>query len=323
MIVKKRNSIVAAIIAGMVVLSGCGTTTAEPVQAVPTEAVTPAVTEAPTETETEEPTEAPTEAPAENTEAALEDGEYLAKFDTDSSMFHVNEVSEGRGTLVVKDGEMRIHLVMPSKNVVNLYYGLAEDAQKDGAQLIEPTVESVTYPDGLTEEVYAYDVPVPYLDEEFDVALIGTKGVWYDHKVSVSDPVVSEESVITGDKDGAGSGAAEEGTGGADIAAFGNGEYRIDVTLEGGSGRATITSPAVLTIEDGEMTLLVEWSSPNYDYMLVGEEKFEPVNTDGNSQFEIPVASISEPLEVVGDTVAMSEPHEIEYTIIFDEDSIR
>ncbi len=306
---KKRNTIVATILAGMVVLTGCGTTT-EQAQVQPTVAEAPEVTETPTEEPTAEPTEEPTEAPTETSaevkEAALEDGEYSAKFDTDSSMFHVNEVCEGRGTLVVKDGEMMIHLVMPSKNVVNLYYGLAEDAQKEGAELIEPTVESVVYPDGLEEEVYAYDVPVPYLDEEYDVALIGTKGVWYDHKVSVSDPV-----------------AAEDGEAAEVADALEDGEYQIDVTLEGGSGRATITSPAVLTVEGGEITLLVEWSSPNYDYMLVGDEKFEPVNTEGNSQFEIPVATISEPLEVVGDTTAMSEPHEIEYTIVFDEESIR
>ena len=79
---------------------------------------------------------------------------------------------------------MSMHLVMPSKNVVNLFYGLAEDAKKDDAELIEPATEEVTYPDGMTEEVYAFDIPVPYLDETFDLALIGKKGKWYDHKVS-------------------------------------------------------------------------------------------------------------------------------------------
>lgn len=119
---------------------------------------------------------------------ALEDGIYSAVFDTDSSMFHVNEVCDGRGILTVKDGQMVIHIMMPSQKIVNLYSGLAEDAEKDGAELIEATVETVTYEDGETEEVNAFDVPVPYLDEEFDVALIGTKGTWYDHKVKVTSP---------------------------------------------------------------------------------------------------------------------------------------
>ena len=117
----------------------------------------------------------------------LADGTYLAKFDTDSSMFHVNETCDGRGTLTVKNGEMTLHIVMPSQNIVNLFRGTAADAQKDGAKLIEPSTEEVTYADGSKEEVYAFDVPVEALDEEFDLALIGTKGKWYDHKVSVSD----------------------------------------------------------------------------------------------------------------------------------------
>lgn len=118
---------------------------------------------------------------------ALADGTYSAKFDTDSGMFHVNEAYDGRGTLMVKDGKMTLHIVMPSQNIVNLFLGTAEDAQKDGAKLIRPTTEEVTYSDGSKEEVYAFDVPVEALDQEFDLALIGTKGKWYDHKVSVSD----------------------------------------------------------------------------------------------------------------------------------------
>ena len=121
---------------------------------------------------------------------ALADGTYSAKFDTDSGMFHVNEVYDGRGTLTVKDGKMTLHIVMPSQNIVNLFLGTAEDAQKDGAKLIQPTTEEVTYSDGSKEEVYAFDVPVEALDQEFDLALIGTKGKWYDHKVSVSDAQV-------------------------------------------------------------------------------------------------------------------------------------
>lgn len=110
----------------------------------------------------------------------------MVAFDTDSSMFHVNEACEGKGELTVKDGKMTIHVSLTSKNIVNLYPGLAADAEKDGAELLQPTVDTVTYSDGMSEEVNGFDIPVPYLDEEFDCALIGTKGVWYDHKVSVS-----------------------------------------------------------------------------------------------------------------------------------------
>ena len=129
---------------------------------------------------------------SEETAGTLEDGTYEAEFDTDSGMFHVNEANDGKGILTVKDGKMTIHISLVSKNIVNLYVGKAADAQKDGAELLQPTTDTITYDDGSTEEVYGFDVPVKELDETFDLALVGTKGKWYDHEVSVSNPVKAE-----------------------------------------------------------------------------------------------------------------------------------
>ena len=129
---------------------------------------------------------------SEETSGALEDGTYEAEFDTDSGMFHVNEANDGKGILTVKDGKMTIHISLVSKNIENLYVGKAADAQKDGAELLQPTTDTITYDDGSTEEVYGFDVPVKALDETFDLALVGTKGKWYDHEVSVSNPVKAE-----------------------------------------------------------------------------------------------------------------------------------
>ena len=256
-----------------------------------------AVTEMVSEAETETGSETETEA-----EGVLEDGTYTAEFDTDSSMFHVNEANDGKGVLTVKDGEMTIHISLSGKGFLNLFMGTSEDAKKDGAELLEPTTDTVTYKDGMSEEVYGFDIPVPAIGEEFTVAAIGKKGKWYDHKVSVKNPVKED--------------GAEKKTV-ADLN-LEDGDYTTEVTLEGGSGRATVDSPAAITIKDGEATATIVWSSPNYDYMLVDGEKYEPVNTEGNSTFEIPVDGFDYPMEVVGDTVAMSEPHEIEYTLQFD-----
>ena len=136
--------------------------------------------------------EADTASRSETSGSVLEDGVYSADFSTDSSMFHVSEACDGKGTLTVENGTMTIHISLASKNIVNLYPGLAEDAQKDGAELLSPTVDTVTYSDGISEEVYGFDVPVPALDEEFDLALVGSKGTWYDHKVFVSTPEKTE-----------------------------------------------------------------------------------------------------------------------------------
>jgi uncharacterized glyoxalase superfamily protein PhnB len=250
-----------------------------------------------------------TESSADNGQektAELADGVYTAEFETDSSMFHVNEACEGKGTLTVENGEMTIHISLVSKRIVNLYCGLAEDAAKEGAKLLEPTEDEVTYSDGTTEEVYGFDVPVPALDEEFDLALIGTKGKWYDHKVKVSDPepVSDEESQA------------------AEAVQLEDGSYNVELTFEGGSGKASIASPAKITVSDGDVTATLQWSSPNYDYMIVDGEKYLPVNTEGDSVFEIPVSAFDEPISVIGDTVAMSKPHEIEYSLTFHSDTI-
>ncbi len=174
-------------------LAGCTETAAE--QVPQTNEQTEAGT---TETVQESSSEASTEEAAA-TENVLEDGVYSAKFTTDGSMFHVNEAYDDRGTLTVKNGEMTIHITMPSKNIVNLFSGSAEDAQKDGAVLIEPTTDTVNYEDGTTEEVNGFDLPVPAIDEPFAVALIGTKGKWYDHEVVVSDVTAADETA--GDDD--------------------------------------------------------------------------------------------------------------------------
>ena len=105
-------------------------------------------------------------------------------------------------------------------------------------------------------------------------------------------------------------------------AAIADGAYAIGVTLEGGSGRASIESPAKLSVQDGKMTLSVVWSSDKYDYMLVGGEKLLPEIVDGHSVFQVPVDALDAPLKVVADTTAMSTPHEIEYTITFDAASL-
>lgn len=193
-----RKRITAVLLAALMtgtLLAGCGGNGSG------SKSSAPAQTEAASEAETEKKETAETEtsdsqAPEENADAAateaeavLEDGTYTAAFTTDSSMFHVNEANDGKGILTVQDGQMTIHVSLASKKIVNLYPGKAEEAKADGAVLLQPTTDQVTYSDGMTEEVYGFDIPVPAIGEEFDCALIGEKGKWYDHKVMVSDPV--------------------------------------------------------------------------------------------------------------------------------------
>ena len=217
--------------------------------------------------------------------AALPDGVYTAEFETDSSMFHANEACNGKGTLTVENGRMIFHVSLASTHIVNLYLGKAADAEANKADWLLPTTDTVTNTDGTSEEVYGFDIPVSALDTDFDLAILGTKGKWYDHVVSVRDAVEKAAAQTPAD-----------------------GTYTCEVTLEGGSGRATVESPAALTVADGKMTATIVWSSPNYDYMIVEGEKYLPTNTEGNSTFEIPVAALDTALDVTADTVAMSTP---------------
>ena len=191
-------------------------------------------------------------------------------------MFHANEACNGKGTLTVKNGEMVFHVSLASQKIVNLYLGMAADAPDHESDWLQPTVDTVTYSDGTSDEVYGFDIPVQAVDTDFQLAILGTKGTWYDHTVSVVDAQP----------------AADEAAAPAETPA--DGSYTCAVTLEGGSGRATVESPAALTVADGAMTATIVWSSPNYDYMLIDGEKYQPTNTERNS------------------------PHEIDYTLTFD-----
>ena len=215
-------------------------------------------------------------------------------------MFHANEACDGKGTLTVENGQMTFHVSLVSKNIVNLYLGKAAEAEANEADWLQPTTDTVTYSDGTAEEVYGFDIPLSAVDADFDLAILGKKGKWYDHTVSVRDAVEQAAAETPAD-----------------------GTYTCDVTLEGGSGRATVESPAALTVADGKMTATIVWSSPNYDYMIVDGEKYLPTNTEGNSTFEIPVAALDTALNMTADTVAMSTPHEIEYTLTFASASLK
>lgn len=276
---KKTIKLASALLCALL-LAGCGASKAP--EAAPAETAAPTAAE-----ETAAVTAATQETEPALSARVLPDGEYTVDFETDSGMFRANEACDGKGTLTVKDGVQTLHVSLQSKKIVNLYPGTAEQAQQDGAVWLEPTLDTVTYSDGLSEEVFGFDIPVVSVGQEFDLAIIGTKGVWYDHKVSVQSPVPQA------------------------------GSYTCAVELAGGSGRASIASPAAL-VSDGETLIAtIVWSSPNYEYMLVDGVQYDPIQKEGNSTFEIPV-SLDRELDVSASTTAMSTPHLVQYTLYFD-----
>lgn len=227
----------------------------------------------------------------------LTDGVYEIAVDCSSSMFRIE-----RCELTVGGDAMIAKLFMSSDSYGYLFPGTAEEAA---------AAESDSYLRPVEENgANTFVLPVEALDQGVACAAWSrNKELWYDRTLvfrADSLPLEAFASLTT-----------------AETLALADGDYTVAVTLAGGSGRASVESPAELTVNGGACTAKIVWGSSNYDYMKVDGEQLLPVNTEGNSTFLIPVAAFDHPLAVIADTTAMSQPHEIDYTLLFDSASIQ
>jgi hypothetical protein len=226
---------------------------------------------------------------------ALQDGTYAVTVDSSSSMFNITACE-----LTVADGQMTAVMHMGGKGYLYIFPGTGGEAAQAEESALIPYAED-------DEGAHTFTLPVEALDMGVNCAAFSKKKeMWYDRTlVFRADSLPSE--------------AFREGFfATAESLNLSDGSYTVSVRLEGGSGKAKVDSPAPLRIEDGAAYATVAWSSSNYDYMRIGEEKFLPLNSEGNSTFEIPVEFFNRNLVVYADTTAMSTPHEIEYTLFFD-----
>ncbi len=229
--------------------------------------------------------------------ADIRDGSYDITVDSSSTMFNITKC-----TLNVSDGKMSAVMTMHGKGYLYLFMGRGEDAVE--SEYI-PFVED-------SEGAHTFTVPVEALDAPVDCAAFSkNREKWYDRTLVFRSDLIPAESFA----DGVLKTPASLG--------LSDGEYTAEVTLSGGSGRASVQSPAKITVSGGEITAEIVWSSSSYDYMRIGEEKYLPVNTEGNSTFVIPVSCFDRAVTVYADTTAMSEPHEIEYKLTFDSASVK
>lgn len=223
---------------------------------------------------------------------SLNDGEYSITVDSSSSMFTVTDC-----TLTVADGKMTARMTMGGTGYLYVFMGKGENATEDGYIPFEEN------PDGT----HSFTVPVEGLDMGIDCAAFSKKKEkWYDRTLLFRADSLPAEAFAEGTFNTA------ESLGLAD------GVYTAEVTLNGGSGRASVMSPAKITVANGTAAAEIEWSSSKYDSMTVGGEKYSPVNTEGNSVFVIPVTGFDYKMPISATTTAMSTPHDIEYTLFFD-----
>jgi len=220
---------------------------------------------------------------------SLQDGVYPVAVDSSSSMFQV-EACE----LTVKDGTMTAVLHMGGKGYLSVFLGTGAEASQDAAIPFEEDAAGN----------HTFTVPVEALDKGIACAAFSkNKEMWYDRTLVFRADSLPLEAFREGVYPT------------ADSLGLAEGRYTVEVELAGGSGKAGVQSPAELRVEDGQAVVTLVWSSSNYDYMRVGEEKYFPISTEGGSRFEIPVSVFDRRLTVCADTTAMSTPHEIEYTL--------
>lgn len=228
---------------------------------------------------------------------SLKDGTYPITVDSSSSMFKIESCE-----LTVENGEMTAVLHMGGKGYLSVFIGSGEQASQDAA---------IPFKEDEAGN-HTFTIPVEALDQGISCAAFSkNKELWYDRTLVFRADSLPLE-------------AFREGVY-PTVSSLGlsDGDYTVEAELGGGSGRAGIQSPAALRVENGQAVVTVVWGSSNYDYMRLGEEKLLPVNTEGNSTFEIPVSVFDRKLTVYGDTTAMSTPHEIEYTLKLRSDTIQ
>lgn len=231
---------------------------------------------------------------------ALKDGVYEVRVDSSSGMFRITECE-----LTVQDGAMSAVMTMSGTGYLKLYMGTGAEAEQASEADFIPFVENA---DGE----HTFRVPVEALDKEINCSAFSRKKeTWYDRVLVFCSGSLPAEAFADGEAATAKSLKLEDGS------------YTVAVRLEGGSGRAAVETPAALRIEDGKAFAVITWGSSNYDYMKVDGEKLDLINTGGNSSFEIPVRVFDRKMPVIADTIAMSEPHEVEYTLVFDSTTIK
>ncbi|MDM8137318.1 hypothetical protein [[Clostridium] symbiosum] len=230
----------------------------------------------------------------------IKDGVYPVKVDSSSNMFQVTGCE-----LTVRDGRMTAVMTMGGTGYLKLFIGTGEEAAKAGEEDFIPYRETE---DGL----HTFQVPVEALDMGIDCSAFSKKKEkWYDRVLVFRADSLPADAIADGKITTVESLALKDGI------------YTAEVTLGGGSGRASVESPARLRVENGQAFATIVWGSANYDYMKVDDVKYETVNAEGNSAFEIPVTGFDWKISVIADTIAMSEPHEIDYTLAFDSSTIK
>lgn len=280
----------------------------------------------------------------------VRDGVYEVAVTSSSSMFRVVHAE-----LTVKEGQMEAALTLSGTGYLKLFLGTGQEA-------LASDEDSYIHYEEDSEGKYVYRIPVEALNKGLACAAYSKrKEKWYDRVILFDAASLPQDALLLelpdynaieaamkawhtqqeldvpnhlGDEDfSSPDSSAEQTTRTSPDSSQehpvpvslpqADGEYAIEVSLLGGSGKSGIVSPALLLVRDQKAYARIQWSSPNYDYMLIGSEKYFNTAPEGsNSLFEIPVTALDTEIPVIADTTAMGTPHEVSYTLTFYSDTV-
>ncbi len=230
----------------------------------------------------------------------VKDGVYQIQVDSSSSMFNITSC-----TLKAESGQLTAVMTLSGTGYLKLFMGTSEEASEASEDQCIPYETD-------DQGAYTYEVSVEALDMPLPCAAFSKrKESWYDRTLVFRADSLPPEAF------------AEGVVPTAESLGLADGVYQVEVELQGGSGRASVDSPARLEVKDGKVQAVIAWGSSNYDYMKVDGVRYDGEIVDGQSVFTIPVTCFDWSMAVIADTTAMSQPHEIEYSLRFDSGSLR
>lgn len=271
----------------------------------------------------------------------IADGTYHVTSQSSSAFFRITDAQ-----MTAEDGELSVTITLSSHSYLYVYPGTAEEAAAADTSAYIPFVDDAdgratfTFPlkamdtqvrcaayskntekwydrlllfeaSSLPREALYVDLPNYDLIEK-GLEALGDTG--FDVDTAVNEGWESEEKTLES--------AAYEPAEALSVD-LPDGEYSIEVNMTGGSGRASVSSPTLLLVQEGKAYAKLFWSSTYYDYMIVGGMRYENRTTDGgNSTFIIPISAMDSVIPIIADTTAMGDPLEIEYTLTFYRESI-
>ncbi|MBQ4045333.1 MAG: hypothetical protein II627_02700, partial [Lachnospiraceae bacterium] len=279
-------------------------------------------------TEANEPTESSEgEKPAQK----LKNGIYTIKAETDNRMFYIYPKEKPTAYLVVNGKKMTVTFTLTGQGYDYLYMGTVEEA--------EHAKKSTWIPAVVENGYYSFTTDIPALDKWLSVACHSKRfGAWRSESAAFQHTIrfLSKGAKKIGDLDDEDDvqptvpdkknekperpDVSESTTAASSTrvvnssTTLADGVYKPDATRwSGGSGRLAYIRCNKITVRGGKTYATIEFSSNTYTHLKASGSTYSNIG-GSKSIFEIPI-ELNKNNTIIGRTVAMSQPHWVQYSI--------